>query len=224
MRLLRSLWAHFWMLFSGPSLPGKLATWIAAWFAPPYYGRNYLSWIYRRGYISPSATIHHGDLHSGSNIFIDDRVLIYQFWSGGPVVIADRAHILRDCILQTGSGGRLSIGADTHIQPRCVFSAFLSPIVVGSDVQIAPHCAFYSYDHGIAQGELMNKQPLRSKGGIIIEDDVWLGVNVIVLDGVRIGKGAVIGGGSVVTKDIPANAVAVGVPARVTRMRDELKS
>ncbi len=224
MMLWRSLWARFWMLFSGTSLPGKLATWFAVWFAPPYYGRDYLSWIYRWGYISASATIHHGDLHYGSNIFIDDRVLIYQFGSGGPVTLADRVHILRDCILQNGMGGSLSIGANTHIQPRCMFSAFLSPIVVGSDVLIAANCAFYSYDHGIDPGELISKQPITTKGGIIIEDDVWLGVNVIVLDGVRIGKGAVIGAGSVVTNDIPANAIAVGVPARVKAMRGESRS
>jgi acetyltransferase-like isoleucine patch superfamily enzyme len=212
------------MLFSGTSLPGKLATWIAAWFVPPYYGRDYLSWMYRRGYISPSATIHHGDLHSGANIFIDDRVVIYQFGGGGPVALQDHVHVFRDCIVQTGRGGSVSIGAHTFIQPRCIFSAFLSPIVIGSNVQIAPNCAFYSYDHSFAPGELISKQPLKTRGGIVIEDDVWLGVSVVVLDGVKIGRGAVIGAGSVVTKDIPANAVAVGVPARVTTMRGEINS
>jgi acetyltransferase-like isoleucine patch superfamily enzyme len=113
----------------------------------------------------------------------------------------------------------VSIGAHTFIQPRCVFSAFLSPIVIGSNVQIAPNCAFYSYDHGFAPGELISKQPLRTRGGIVIEDDVWLGVNAVVLDGVTIGKGAVIGAGSVITKDVPAEAIVVGSPARVIGRR-----
>lgn len=60
-------------------------------------------------------------------------------------------------------------------------------------------------------------------GPIIIEDDVWLGYGVIVLSGVRIGRGAIIGAGSVVTKDVPAGAIAVGMPARVMRMRADLR-
>jgi acetyltransferase-like isoleucine patch superfamily enzyme len=60
----------------------------------------------------------------------------------------------------------------------------------------------------------MRLQPLQTKGGIVIEDDVWIGFGVIVLDGVKIGKGAVLGAGSVVTRDIPDNTVAVGVPAK----------
>ena len=59
-----------------------------------------------------------------------------------------------------------------------------------------------------------------SKGPIIIEDEVWLGYGVMVLSGVRIGRGAVVGAGSVVTKDVPAGAIAVGVPACVMRMRE----
>ena len=56
----------------------------------------------------------------------------------------------------------------------------------------------------------------------MIEDDAWLGVGVIVLSGVRIGKGAVIGAGAVVSRDVPDGAIAMGVPARVVKMRAEL--
>ncbi|NUQ39504.1 MAG: hypothetical protein HUU23_17315 [Caldilineales bacterium] len=62
-------------------------------------------------------------------------------------------------------------------------------------------------------------QPITSKGDIVIEDDVWLGVGAIVLDGVTIGRGAVIGAGAVVTESIPAYAIAVGAPARVVGHR-----
>jgi acetyltransferase-like isoleucine patch superfamily enzyme len=95
----------------------------------------------------------------------------------------------------------------------------MAPIQIGEDVQIAPNCVFYPYGHSFAAGELIKNQPLQTKGGIVVEDDVWLGVGVIVLDGVRIGKGAVIGAGSVVTRNIPEHAIAVGVPAQVTNMR-----
>jgi acetyltransferase-like isoleucine patch superfamily enzyme len=58
-----------------------------------------------------------------------------------------------------------------------------------------------------------------TKGGIRVGDDAWLGFGVVVLDGVSIGKGAVIGAGAVVTSDIPDNAIACGVPAKVVRAR-----
>ena len=56
------------------------------------------------------------------------------------------------------------------------------------------------------------------KSSVIIEDEVWLGTNVVVLPGVRIGKGAVVGAGSVVTRDVPANAVVAGYAARLLRL------
>jgi acetyltransferase-like isoleucine patch superfamily enzyme len=62
-------------------------------------------------------------------------------------------------------------------------------------------------------------QELQSKGGITIGDEAWLGHGVIVLAGVRVGRGAVIGAGSVVARDIPDNAIALGSPARPKRYR-----
>ena len=55
---------------------------------------------------------------------------------------------------------------------------------------------------------------------VIVEDDVLIGANVVVLEGVRIGKGAVVAAGAVVTKDVPANAVVAGTPARVIKEKD----
>jgi galactoside O-acetyltransferase len=76
------------------------------------------------------------------------------------------------------------------------------------------------YQHGFAEtGRPMREQPLTSKGDIVLADDVWLGVNVAVMDGVTIGQGAIIGAGAVVTKDIPPYTIAGGVPARVLRAR-----
>lgn len=89
-------------------------------------------------------------------------------------------------------------------------------------MSVAPYCAFYPYEHGILPTLPIRKQPLRTRGGIVIGDEAWLGVGVIVLDGVHIGAGAVVGAGSVVMHDIPEGAVAQGVPARVVMLRSEL--
>jgi acetyltransferase-like isoleucine patch superfamily enzyme len=174
-----------------------------------------------KGYVSPRATIHHSKLLRSPGVFIDDRVLIYQDLNGGRVELARNVQIYRDTIIQTGAGGSFSIGSRSTIQPRCQLSAYKGRIQIGEDVQIAPNCSFYPYDHNVRPGELIKNQPLQTKGGIVVEDDVWLGVGVIVLDGVRVSRGAVVGAGSVVTKDIPEEAIAVGSPARVVKSRYE---
>jgi acetyltransferase-like isoleucine patch superfamily enzyme len=219
--LLTEVWIRFWMHFAGLGFFGRLATRLATWFAPPYYDRVPLSWLNPNGYVAPDAIIRFADLRLGRNVFIGQRVVLFQDKNGGSVELGNRVALYADIYLQTGEGGSIKIGTGTTVQPRCQFSAYKGSIQIGCDVQIAPNCAFYPYDHTFAPGELIKKQPLQTKGGIVVGDDAWLGFGVIVLDGVRIGKGAVIGAGSVVTRDIPDGAIAVGVPARVVRMRDD---
>ncbi len=209
------------MQHAGLSRFGRIATRLAAWFAPPYTARFYLARLNPNGYIDPSAIVHHANFLLGANIFVADRVVINQAANGGPVELGDRVHILRDTIIVSGAGGSVMIGADTFIQPRCQVMGYKGTIQIGRNVQIAPNCGFYSYDHSFSPDELIRKQPLKSKGDIIIDDDAWLGFGVIVLDGVKIGKGAVIGAGAVVRHDVPDGAIAVGVPARVVRMRSK---
>ncbi len=214
------LWTVFWMRFSGLGPLGRLATRLAAWAAPPYKARRYLAGLHPQGYVSPWAEMAGARLVRGAHVFVGDRVVLYSM-CGGVVELGDRAHLHRETIVELGEGGGLVVGADTHIQPRCLLASFLAPIRIGGGVQIAAHCTFYSYDHSFAAGTPIAAQPLRTQGGIVVEDDVWLGVGVTVLDGVRIGKGAVIGAGAVVKEDVPENSIAVGVPARVVGYRRE---
>lgn len=218
----QSLWTRLWMRYAGLGTCGRIATRLATWGAPPYYKRKHLARLNPQGYIAPSAVIHHADLTLKANVFIDDRVVIFQSNNGGTVEIGKGAHLYRDTVIQNGAGGSITIGNHTHIQLRCLFSAYMAPIQIGSCVQIAANCAFYSYNHTFKPDNLIIKQPIQTKGGIVIDDDAWLGVGVIVLDGVRIGRGAVVGAGSVVTHDIPDGAIAAGVPARVVKMRDQV--
>jgi acetyltransferase-like isoleucine patch superfamily enzyme len=206
------LWAWVWPI-------GRLATWFATCFVPPYRGRSCLASWNARGYVSLSARIHAHDLKKGTNVYIGDRVVIYQERDGGPIELGNRVHLHGDTFLETGQGGAIRIGENTHIQPRCQFAGYLASITIGCGVNIASGCAFYPYDHGVAPDKPIGHQALQSKGEIVIEDEAWLGYGVIVLSGVRIGKGAVVGAGAVVTHDVPAGAIAVGVPARVVRMR-----
>lgn len=220
-RNLKLRWIRFWMRYAGLTTFGRLATRFATWFAPPHKARTSLSMMTPKGYIEPSSTIYHPHLHLGENVFIGDRVLIFCDHNGGPVEIGARARILRDTIIDTGQGGSVRIGADTTIHPRCQLNAYMAPIHIGRGVLIAANCVMYPHDHGFAAGQPIFEQPLQTKGPIVVEDFSWLGSGVIVLGGVRIGKGAVIGAGAVVTKDVPEGAIAIGVPARVVKMRGE---
>jgi acetyltransferase-like isoleucine patch superfamily enzyme len=210
------------MRYAGLTSFGRCAAFLAAFFAKPHKARVYLARMNPRGFISPKAVIYHSNLMLGANVFMDDRVVIFQREKGGPVEIGDGVYLYRDTIIETGYGGYFKIGKDSSIHPRCQLNAYVSPIEIGSRVMLAPNCALYPYDHGIAPGQPIIFQPLHSNGPIIIGDDAWLSVGVIVLGGVRIGKGAVVGAGSVVTEDIPDFAIAVGSPARVKKMRDDL--
>lgn len=207
------------MTFAGLNRVGRIATWCATWFAPPYKGRTYLAHLTQNSFISPTADIYHNELVLDKNVFLGERVVIYQALNGGAVEIGERTHLHQEIIIETGDGGSLSIGNDTHIQPRCQFSAYKGSILIGSNVQIAPFCAFYPYNHGIESDKAIKDQRLFTKGGIVIENDAWIGVGAIVLDGVRIGKGAVVGAGAVVRNNIPDDSIAAGVPARVIKMR-----
>ncbi|MBK8899809.1 MAG: acyltransferase [Anaerolineaceae bacterium] len=220
MKRMNRYWSRFWMRFASLSPLGRLATRLATWSAPPYKARVYLSRLNPHGYVSPQATIHHPDLQRGKGTFIGDRVTIFQSRDGGAVVLEEGVHLYGDITIETGEGGAVVIGAETHVQSRCHFSAYKGSIKIGRRVEIAPNCLFYPYNHGTEPGQPVRSQPLASRGDIVIEDDVWLGAGVTVLDNVHIGQGAVIGAGSVVTKNIPANTIAIGVPARIVRSRE----
>ena len=218
-----NLWILFWMRFAGLSCLGRIATRLATWFAPPYRARRYLGSLYPHGYVAPSATIYHNDLQLGDYVFIGDRVMVFQETGGGKVELGRWVSVYGDILLETGDGGSITVGAGSRIQRGCHLIAYLAPIQIGCDVGLAQNCALYSYNHSFAPDQPISKQPLQTKGPIIIEDHAWLGVGVIVLSGVRIGKGAVVGAGSVVSDNIPDGAIAAGAPARVVKMRDDLE-
>ena len=209
------------MSFSGTNRSGRIAARLASVFAPPYMARDYLALLGSNPYIDSQAVLHHGDLDLGRQVFIADRVIIYQAPGGGGVTLSNNVNLLRDSVLETGQGGTISIGKDTYLHPRCQVMAYKGSISIGEHVAIAPGCAFYAYNHGTNPDELIKHQPIETRGGINIGDGAWLGFGVIVLDGVSIGAGAIVGAGSVVTDDIPDNSIAVGNPARVISSRQK---
>ena len=115
-------------------------------------------------------------------------------------------------------GSYITIGARTFVNYDCVMLD-VAPIAIGEACQIAPRVQLLTATHPI------DPRPRRdgweSGAPITLADNVWLGGGVIVGPGVTIGEDTVVGAGSVVTRDLPAGVVAVGVPARVQREIDE---
>lgn len=112
-------------------------------------------------------------------------------------------------------GNNSSIGDFSHITS-------INRIVLGNNVRMGKNVLISDNAHGASDFKLMaiapNYRPLVSKGPVVIEDNVWIGEKSSILPGVHIGRSAIIGAGSVVTKDIPAYAVAGGNPAKVIKI------
>jgi acetyltransferase-like isoleucine patch superfamily enzyme len=215
MSSLRDRWLAFWMARAGMGRMGRLATRLAVWAAPPYKAKRTLAQLNPAGFISPRAEILCRDLRLGQHCYVDDGVVIFDRGDGGHVILGDGVHLYRGTIIEIGQGGSIEIGAGSYIQPNCQFTAFLCSIRLGEGVQVAPACGFYPYEHGFAAGQPIIEQPLHSKGDIVIANGAWLGYGAIILDGVTVGEGAVVGAGAVVTQDVPRDAIAAGVPARI---------
>ena len=139
------------------------------------------------------------DVHLEKGVSLDNGVVII---TGGPQ-----------------KRGKVTIRANTYVNRYTIFDGH-ELIEIGRRCMIGPHCYITDGDHSKAPGMPVQAQAMQ-KAPVVLEDEVWLGSHVVILPGVRIGQGAVIGAGSIVTRSIPPNAIAYGVPARVIRMRGE---
>ncbi|WP_197138550.1 acyltransferase [Crateriforma conspicua] len=129
----------------------------------------------------------------------------------GNECLFERDVILKfDGIWQTGP--RMRFGDKVFVGTGCEFN-IRAGIAVGNDCLIASGCRFVDHDHGIERSALMRSQP-GPESPIEIGPDVWIGCNCVVLKGVKIGQGAIVGAGAVVTKSIPDYEIWAGVPAK----------
>jgi len=126
--------------------------------------------------------------------------------------LGEDAHIRPPLFVDYGT--YLSVGARTFINYNLV-ALDVAPIRIGQDCQIGPNVQLLTPTHPVEPQPRRDK--LEAAQPITIGDNVWLGGGVIVLPGVSIGDNSVIGAGAVVAKDVPADVIAVGNPARVIR-------
>lgn len=110
-------------------------------------------------------------------------------------------------------GDRSGLGVNCSIPPQ---------VTIGADVMMGPECMMFTSNHTISELSVpMDRQGFDPPRPIVIEDDVWIGARVIILPGVRVGRGSVIGAGSVVTRDVEPYSIVAGNPARLIRSRKE---
>ena len=155
----------------------------------------------------------------GSNTAIDDYVMLDAcIGKDNAITIGDNVIISKGCVVQAKTG-TLSIGDRCDIGVQTIITS-ASAITLEQSVLIAGNCYIGGARYPLEDtNKTIMEQGTYSRGPLSIGEGSWIGASSTVLDGVRIGKGCVIGAGSVVSRDIPDYAVAVGTPARVMKIR-----
>ncbi len=154
--------------------------------------------------ISPLADLEDSTLGSklvvGADCAIDSFVKVKFAGGRGDVVVGDRSHINSGTVIYSGNG-----------------------VTIGNDVLVAANCTFAPANHEYARREVpMARQRFRlSKGGIIVEDDVWIGANCVILDGSVLRRGVIVGAMTLVRGELEAYAIYGGTPVRLLRRRPD---
>jgi acetyltransferase-like isoleucine patch superfamily enzyme len=162
-----------------------------------------------------------------------------MLWRMRGANLGDKSRIGRHCSLQRpwrlSTGRRVQFEHQVYVKITSeeakislgdeVFIGFSSEmdishsLTIGNHVLIAPGCFITDHQHRRGAHALIAEQGCES-APVVIEDDVWLGTKVVVMPGIRIGRGAIVGAGAVVTRDVEAMSIVAGVPARLVGRRD----
>ena len=133
------------------------------------------------------------------------------------------AHSMIDAFVKikpVGGSGDILIGAHTYINSGCVLYSG-NGITIGNNVAIAANCTLAPVNHAYREkSKLISEQGfLPSKGGLIIEDDVWIGANCVILDGAILRRGVVVAAGTIVRGELAAYGIYAGSPMKCKGMR-----
>lgn len=152
--------------------------------------------IHPTAWVSPLADLEASLLSSkvviGAYCRIDSFVKIKPVGGNGDVILGDRCYINSGCVLYSGNG-----------------------ISIGNDVLIAANCTLAPVNHAYRDRHRLIREQgfVPSRGGIVIEDDVWIGANSVLLDGSVLRRGCVVAAGSLVRGELPAYSICRGTPA-----------
>lgn len=140
-----------------------------------------------------------------------------QKWGDVRVVLGKNVRIGSNTILW--GTGTIVIGENSHVgEESWIYSNKNGGVTIGCDVNIAARLYIIDSNHKFEKGKLIREQDLESEH-IYIGDDVWIGANVTIIKGARIGNGCVVGAASLVNKTFPDNSIIGGVPAKILKTR-----
>ncbi|WP_144213806.1 acyltransferase [Shewanella donghaensis] len=145
----------------------------------------------------------------GDNCFIAPQANVFAE-PGRDITMGNQCMIAADVFLH----GPITLGDEVAINHGCSFDGGRCGIKIGNKTRIANNVTIYAFNHGMSVEQAIYQQPSQSKG-IVIGDDVWIGAQAGIVDGVTIGNQAIVGMGSVVTKDVAEFAIVAGNPAKI---------
>ena len=174
--------------------------------------------------VGKKVQITHGrHISCGRNVKFEDFSEIHGLCSDG-LVFGDNVTISRGVMIRPSSyyggdlGSGLTMGDHSSIGPYGYIGCS-GKITIGSNVMFGPKCSLFAENHVFSDTESTIKSQGVKQKGIIIEDDCWIGSNVVILDGVTVGKGSVIGAGTLVTKDVPPGSIVMDKRNKVVEQR-----
>lgn len=144
----------------------------------------------------------------GENCFISPDAHLFAE-PNREIIIGAGSFIAADCVLH----GPIRLGEKVALNHHCTLDGGRMGIEISANARLAAYCHLYAFNHGMKLDNTIHEQAVISQG-IFIGEDVWLGANVGVVDGVKINDFAVIGMDSTVTRDVEAYAIMAGSPAK----------
>ncbi len=139
--------------------------------------------------------------------------------AGSRVELGEHVRLGDGVFFETAGGGRIVVGQDVRINAGTLIASHAS-VTIGDDVLIGEYVSVRDANHGTADMAMPIAQQPHEARPIVIEGGVWIGRGACILGGVTLGSGAVVAANSVVTKNVPSQAIYGGVPAKLLRMRD----
>ncbi|MBI2964257.1 MAG: acyltransferase [Deltaproteobacteria bacterium] len=195
-------------------LPGALGLGLRRILFRPLFGA-----IGRRVVLGRGLTLRCArDIRIGDDVWIDERCSLNAMTGAGGIAIGNGSLVSRDTIL-ISKGGPLRLGERVNLGARCLISS-IGGVEIGDCALIAGGCYIGGGRYHMADRERsIASQGTYSEGPVAIGRDAWIGAHAVILDGVRVGRGAVVAAGAVVSKHVPDFAIVAGIPARELKER-----